>query len=178
MQWRGVLAFSIRLLSALPCGWGVQSAPTQEQSSPREQAWPPRPPSPTGSWELAGGGVEPCLRTHSKGLQGGSETKWAGSSLFFLPGQYLLSSSHRFWGLDRNREGVGLEKNGGPGGHEDRCEDRARGARERQGAHGRDKPAEKNAGAQPRQQGRRPTPTFPAGVGDGGQPESSRPVPG
>ena len=80
--------------------------------------------------------------------------------------------------MDRNREGVGLETNGGPGGHEDRCEDRARGARERQGAHGRDKPAEKNAGAQPRQQGRSPTPTFPAGVGDGGQPESSRPVPG
>ena len=33
--------------------------------------------------------------------------------------------------MDRNREGVGLE-NGGPGGHEDRCEDRARGARARQ----------------------------------------------
>ena len=34
-----------------------------------------------------------------QGAPGGSETKWAGSSLFFLPSQYLLSSSHRFWGL-------------------------------------------------------------------------------
>ena len=101
MQRIGVLAFSIRLLSAFPCGWGVQSAPTQEPSSPREQAWPPHPPSPTGSWELAGGGVEPCLRTRSKGLRGGLETKWAGSSLSFLPSRYLLSSSHRFWGLPR-----------------------------------------------------------------------------
>ena len=46
------------------------------------------------------------------------------------------------------------------------------------GAHGRDKQAENDVGAQPRQQGRRPPPTFPAGVGDGGQPESSRPVQG
>lgn len=46
------------------------------------------------------------------------------------------------------------------------------------GARGRDKQTVKDAGAQPRQQGSRPPPTFPAGVGDGGQPESSRPVPG
>ena len=46
------------------------------------------------------------------------------------------------------------------------------------GARGRDKQAEKDVGAQPRQQGRRSPPTFSAGVGDGGQHESSRPVPG
>lgn len=34
--------------------------------------------------------------------------------------------------MHRNREGVGLERNGGPVGHEDRREDRARGARARQ----------------------------------------------
>lgn len=42
---------------------------------------------------------------------------------------------------------------------------------------GRDKQAEKDVGAQPRQQGSRPPLTFPARVGEGGQPESSLPGP-
>lgn len=42
---------------------------------------------------------------------------------------------------------------------------------------GRDKQAEKDVVAQPRQQGSRPPLTFPARVGEGGQPESSLPGP-
>ena len=65
MQRIGVLAFSIRLLSAFPCGWGVQSAPTQEPSSLREQAWPPHPPLTHGKLG-AGWGRCRALPEHSQ----------------------------------------------------------------------------------------------------------------